>query len=262
MDNQQDLFGMDSTETTPFPEQTVAPEAGEARAGEPSVPETPAEIDYRLEYEKLQQKLGSDADVNVVKSQRDQLRHQFEQMQAQIDAERQQVQQAMAQAQAQLQYYQQQQLQQMPPEQQQAYFAQAQQMQYQQQMQAYQQRAEEAQQALLRYQAQEQAESVKQAIIRPYVDAAKSVGLSERDLDLTSFETLTKSYNEKVLPMLGMQRPPSPPAVPNRGTPLGPQSPMDWMRGIINQENGMHQLEGVFDQLERGVDPRDLIHRS
>ena len=225
------------------------------------VPETP-EVDYRTEYEKLQQKLGTDNDVNAVKSQRDQLRHQYEQVQAQVEAERAQVQAALEQARQQLAWYQQQQLQQMPPEQQQAYMAQYQQMQYQQQLQQYQQQAQAAQQQLQQWQAQQEAERVKQAIIAPYLDAAKAVGLSEKDLDTTSYEALKQSYQAKVVPMLGMQRPPNPPTVPNRGAPTGPQSPMDWMRGIINQENGMHKLEGVFDQLQRGVDPRDLMNKS
>lgn len=226
-----------------------------------SVPEAP-EVDYRAEYEKLQQKLGTDDDVNAVKSQRDQLRHQYEQMQAQVEQERQQVQQALAQAQQQLMWYQQQQYQQMPPEQQQAYMAQYQQYQYQQQLQQYQQQAQQAQEQLTRWQAQQEAERVKQAIIAPYLDAAKAVGLSEQDLDLTSFEALKKSYQEKVVPMLGMQRPPNPPAVPNRGAPTAPQGPMEWMRGLINQPGGLNKIEGFFDQIQQGIDPRDLMRKS
>lgn len=214
--------------------------------------------DYEAEIQKLRQKLGTDEDVNVVKSQRDQLRNQLQQIQAQWEAERQELQALMQQAQQQLQWYQQQYVQQMPPEQQQAWAQQAQQMQLQQYIQALQAQNQQYQQMIAQQRQQQAVERIKATIIGAYQDAATAAGVDPGELDTSSYEALQKSYNDKVRPMLGRKQPPSPPQVPNRGAPT-PQKGVDqWFAETLNNK-GWNEIERIFDLAGQGIDPRTLM---
>lgn len=219
--------------------------------------------DWAAEYEALQKKLGTEEDVNTVKSQRDQIKHQLAQMQAQLqqwEQERAQYQQAMTQAQQQLQYYVQQQYAQMSPEQQAMYAQQAQQAQYQQYLAQLAAKNQEYEQKLAQYERQQQIEPIKQAIIRTYSEAARAAGVDANELDFSSLGALEQSYTEKVKPLLGARQnpPPQPPQTPNRGMPTPPPTVDAWFQNTI-KDKGLSEVERIFDLVGQGVDPRRLM---
>jgi len=220
------------------------------------VPEAPPEIDYQAELTRLQQRIGTENDVNTVKSQRDQLRNQYEQIRQQAEADRAQA----AQLQAQVQQYQAYLMQQMPPEQQAAYQQQQAQQAYQQQLYQAQEQARQYQQQLLQVQAQSAMQQLREAMIRPYADAAQTVGIDPSELDTSNFEALQKSYNEKVRPRLGAKQPPAPPQVPNRGVPNPARTVDQFFGNILSGENPQAALERVFRQgAQGGVRIEDIL---
>lgn len=250
-----ETFGYEETEgqgdEVPEGTEDIAPE------------EQPEEKDWAAEYEALQKKLGTEEDVNAVKSQRDQARHQLEEYQAQLqqwEQERAQYQQALSQAQQQLQYYMQQQYAQMSPEQQAMYAQQAQQAQYQQYLAQLQQQNQEYRQKLAEIERQRQVEPIKQAIMRTYSEAARAAGVDPNELDFSSMGALEQSYTEKVKPLLGARQspPPAPPQTPNRGVPTPPPSIDAWFQNTI-KDKGLNEVERIFDLVQQGADPRTLM---
>ena len=224
------------------------------------VPETPQEIDYRAEYERLQQKMGTDNDVNVVKSQRDQVKNQLQQMQAALENTRRQAEAEQAQMRQALEQYQAWYVQQMPPEQQ-AQWQQAQQYQAQQgQWQQVVAERDALRNQLAQTQAAQMTERLKQMTIQPYVEAAQAVGLDPSELDVTNVESLQRSFNEKVKPLLGLRQPPSPPGVPNRGQPAPPQDIDTFFAGLMNGPNPQAAIERAFERARGGgVKPTDIF---
>ena len=221
------------------------------------VPDTTPEIDYQAELTRLQQRIGTDNDVNTVKSQRDQLRNQFEQVRQQAEADRAQ----MTQLQAQVQQYQAYLMQQMPPDQQAAYRQQQAQEVYQQQLYAAQEQARQYQQQLLQAQAQSAMQQLRDAMIRPYADTAQTVGIDPSDLDTSSFDALQKSYNEKVKPRLVPRQVPTPPQSPNRGAPSPTRTIDQLFNAALVSENPRAALERIFNAGNQGgVKIEDIIN--
>lgn len=229
--------------------ETVGPEDSDA-----IVPAAEPEKDWQAEYAALQKKLGTEDDVNAVKSQRDQIKHQAEQLaarQAEYEA-------TLAQAQQQLQYYMQQQYAAMNPDQQAAWQYQAQQVQAQQYIAQLQAQNAEYQRAIVEAQQRQAVDGIRAAVLQVYGDVAQAAGISLDDLDVSSLGALHKSYTEKVKPILtSRQAPPTPPQVPNRGLPTTAPRIDEWFADAARTK-GLNEVERLFDLIAQGVDPRSL----
>ncbi len=266
---------------------TAPEELFAALRGEPQEPETSAERapeateaepDLAAQLEKLRARLGTDDDVNVVKSQRDKLRYQLEQYQQQAQAQV----QSLAQRLAQLEQTQVQGAYQQWEAQWQAYLAaapddaalqrrtqeytQARQL-AQQQIQAQARERELAQREQAVHQTD--AERAQQAMIdfttSVYENVAEELGLDKSKLSKESYSALRNSFTEEVKRIKEAadgqgQKFPTP---PQRHGRVGPRrDTRGWFEGLIAQ--------GDFDKIEdafriakqsQGLKLEDIISR-
>lgn len=253
-------------------EELLEEEAGEAPEGEPT------ELSIREQLRKLQERLGTEEDVSVVKSQRDKLRNELEQYRSQVEPYVQQLSQRLEQLEqtrVQSDY-------QRWEDEWRNYVASSPDPQtHQQRTQEFNRAREAAQQQMALYQRQQQlaqreqslaqgdSERAQQSLIQfvtgVYEEAAKEMGLDTSKLNRDNYSALRASFKEQLEQTKRLRESP-PRKVPTRpqrgGRTSAPKDVHNWFDGLIAKQD-YQTIENAFRAMKEfdGMTLEDIISR-
>lgn len=260
----QAMFAAAEFEEAEEPETSVEPEEAEE------------EVDPRSELKKLKERVGTDEDVSVVKSQRDRLRNQLEEYQGRVEPLVQELStrmQQMEQGRVQEEY-------QRWESQWQGYVAsspdartrQARESEFanarqtaQQRMQMYQQQQELArrEQVLRQNDNQKGQQALIDFVTSTYEDMAKQVGIDPAKLNRENFSALKSSFQEQLQQSRLRQAPRNLPTRPRHGGRTGgPKDVNSWFDNAIGSHD-YQKLQDAFTAAKQfeGLRLEDIISR-
>lgn len=261
----QAMFAAEEFEEAEEPEASAEAEDAEVE-----------EVDPREELKKLKQRLGTDEDVSVVKSQRDRLRNQLEEYQGRVEPlvqelsarmqqmEQSRVQQEYQQWESQWQGYVASSPDARTRQAREAEFASARQT-AQQRMQMYQQEQELArrEQVLRQSDAQKGQQALIDFVTSTYEDMAKEVGIDPSKLKRENYSALKQSFQEQLQQSRLKQAPRNLPTRPRHGGRTGgPKDVNSWFDSAIGSRD-YQKLEDAFSAAKQfdGLRLEDIISR-
>lgn len=283
MPRPDDLATEETTGSPERPEDLFRALAGQGEPEEPPASaeeqaEEEPEPDPREQLRRLQERIGTEEDVSVVKSQRDRLRNQFEEYQAQVQPLIQQLTQRLSQleqgqAQSAYQQWEQQwrdyvsaasdpQTRQWRAQE----FAHAQQLaQQQMELQQRQQALAQREQALHQGTDQQAQQSLVNFVTAVYEEVGRQLNLDVSKLNKESYSSLKKSFDEQLqeTQRQRQQVPPKPPTPPQRrGRTGAPRDVHSWFDNLFAEGN-YQKIEDAFRAAKefQGIKVEDIISR-